>query len=237
MAKYMVEDILTHSMEIEEAGQKFYALLADRLNDAKLKNIFTAMARQETGHYEFYKTLHEQLLETQKMQAAPVPPAPTEKPAETGTGTPPPAPETQATPETPVAPEASETPVTSAPETPVTPESPATLETLETLETPGTPDIQSSDTEPFDYKKQRLLEDRIFNRLTVVQKTPKIKTLGDALAFMIDTEIDVVDYFENARKLINPQGQVMMQKIINEEKSHVRQLLDLRSHYQSVMLK
>ena len=208
MAKYMVEGILKHSMEIEEAGQKFYALLADRLNDAKLKNIFTVMARQETGHYEFYKNLHEQLLETQAI------------------------PETPVTPETPATPLVPET--SALPETPVTPE---TTVTAEAPTAPETPEIQPSVTELFDYKKQRLLEDRIFNRLAVVQKTPKIKTLGDALAFMIDTEMDVVDYFENARKLINPQGQVMMGKIINEEKSHVKQLLDLRKHYQSVTLK
>jgi rubrerythrin len=39
MPKYSVENIIKHAIEIEEAGQKFYALLADRLNDAKLKKI------------------------------------------------------------------------------------------------------------------------------------------------------------------------------------------------------
>lgn len=226
MPKYRVDDILKHSMEIEEAGQKFYALLADRLNDAKLKNIFTTMARQETGHYEFYKNLHQQLLEAQAIMETPI------------------APETPVTPEAPVATDTAASPAvpeaSEAPETPITPEATVNAETTaepETSTVPETPEIQPSVTEPFDYRKQRLLEDRIFNRLDVVQKTPKIKTLGDALAFMIDTEIDVVDYFENARKLINPQGQVMMQKIINEEKLHVKQLLDLRKHYQSVMLK
>jgi len=187
MVKYMVEDILKHSMEIEEAGQKFYALLADRLNNAKLKNIFSIMARQETGHYSFYKKLCEQLTVT--------------------------------------------------PEAPVTPEAAVTPEAEVTAVTPGTPEIPPSDTELFDYKKHQLLEDRIFNRLDVVRKTPKINNLGDALSFMIDIEMDVVDYFENTRKLVNPQGQAMMNKIINEEKSHVKQLVDLRQQYKSVILK
>ncbi|PKN17287.1 MAG: hypothetical protein CVU71_17305 [Deltaproteobacteria bacterium HGW-Deltaproteobacteria-6] len=121
------------------------------------------MARQETGHYEFYKRLHEQL--------------------------------------------------------------------------PESPEIQPSGADPFDYKKHQLLEDRIFNRLDVVRKTPKIQTLGDALVFMIDIEMDVVDYFENARKLVNLQGQAMMGKIINEEKSHVKQLLDFRQHYKTTALR
>lgn len=205
MTKYMVEDILKHSMEIEEEGQKFYALLADRLNNAKLKNIFSIMSRQETGHYSFYKKLCEQLTVT---------------------------PEAPATAEAPVNPETAVTP-----EAEVNPEAAVTPEAEVTTVTPGIPEIPSSDTELFDYKKHQLLEDRIFNRLDVVRKTPKIKTLGDALSFMIDIEMDVVDYFENTRKLVNPQGQAMMNKIINEEKSHVKQLVDLRQQYKSVILK
>jgi len=163
MAKYSVEQILGHAMEIEESGQKFYALLADRLEDARLKKIFTIMARQEVGHFETYKSMCEQQ--------------------------------------------------------------------------PAAPDVPETGAELFDYKIHELLEDRIFNRLDVVRKTPKINTLGDALAFMIDIEMDVVDYFENARKLVNHQGQVLMLKIINEEKSHVKQLVDLRQQYQSIPLK
>ncbi|MEE9910926.1 MAG: ferritin family protein [Deltaproteobacteria bacterium] len=163
MSKYPVEKILKHAMEIEEAGQKFYAMLAERLDDAPLKKIFTVMSRQETGHYEVYKQLHDQL--------------------------------------------------------------------------PAVPEAPAPDAEPFDYKKHELLEDRIFNRLDVVRKTARINTLGDALVFMIDTEMDVVDYFENARRLVNLQGQDLMEKIINEEKTHVKQLVDLRHHYKTVILK
>ncbi len=163
MAKYTAENILKHAMEIEESGQKFYTMLAERLDDARLKKIFSVMARQEIGHYEVYKKMREQQL--------------------------------------------------------------------------ATPDVVQPEAEPFDYKKHQLLEDRIFNRLDVVRKTPKINNLGDALVFLIDTEMDVVDYFENARKLVNLQGQALMEKIINEEKSHVKQLVDLRQQYKSVILK
>lgn len=163
MAKYTAENILKHAMEIEESGQKFYTMLAERLDDARLKKIFSVMARQEIEHYEVYRRMHEQQ--------------------------------------------------------------------------PATPNVAQPEAEPFDYKKHQLLEDRIFNRLDVVRKTPKIKTLGDALSFMIDIEMDVVDYFENTRKLVNPQGQALMNKIINEEKSHVKQLVDLRQQYKSVILK
>ncbi len=163
MGKYTVDQILKHAMEIEEAGQKFYTMLADRLDNTQLKKIFSVMAHQETGHYNTYEKLHAQL-------------------------------------------------------------SPA-------------PDDSQQATDPFDYKKHQLLEDRIFNRLDVVRKTPNLKTLGDALVFMIDIEMDVVDYFENARKLVSLKGQALMEKIINEEKTHVKQLVDLRQQYKSVMLR
>lgn len=163
MAKYTVENILKHAMEIEESGQKFYTMLADRLDDAHLKKIFSAMARQEIGHYEIYKELRERQ--------------------------------------------------------------------------PATPAVVQPEADSFDYKKHELLEDRIFNRLDVVRKAPKINSLGEALVFLIDTEMDVVDYFENARKLVNLQGQALMEKIINEEKSHVKQLVDLRQQYKSIILK
>lgn len=163
MAKYSVAGMLKHAMEIEESGQKFYETLAGRLEDARLKKIFTTMARQETGHFTFYKKLLEEL--------------------------------------------------------------------------PPAPEIPREDADSFDYKKHEMLEDRIFNRLEVVRKTARINTLGDALVFMIDTEMDVVDYFENARRLINLQGQAMMEKIINEEKAHVRQLVDLRTHYKNTLLR
>ncbi len=163
MGKYTVKQILKHAMEIEEAGQQFYRMLADRLDDGKLKKIFSIMANQETGHYKTYEKLHEQQ--------------------------------------------------------------------------PDMPDAPRTDTDPFDYKKHELLEDRIFNRLDVVRKTSKINTLGDALVFMIDIEMDVVDYFENARKLVNLQGQALMEKIINEEKTHVKQLVDLRQQYKAAVLR
>lgn len=102
---------------------------------------------------------------------------------------------------------------------------------------PDAPDVPETDTDSFDYKKHELLEDRIFNRLDVVRKTSKINTLGDALVFMIDIEMDVVDYFENARKLVNLQGQDLMEKIINEEKTHVKQLVDLRQYYKAALLR
>lgn len=163
MSKYSVEKILSHAMEIEESGRKFYAMLADRLDDAELKKILTLISQQEMGHYEIYRKLREEL--------------------------------------------------------------------------PAVPELPLSATEPFDFKKHELLEDRIFNRFDVVRRTPKINTLGDALVFMIDIEMDMVDYFENARKLVNLQGQELMEKIINEEKTHVKQLVDLRQHYKTVALK
>ena len=64
MAKYTAENILKHAMEIEESGQKFYTMLAERLDDARLKKIFSVMARQEIGHYEVYKKMREQQLAT-----------------------------------------------------------------------------------------------------------------------------------------------------------------------------
>lgn len=163
MGKYSVKQILKHAMEIEEAGRQFYGMLAERLDDGKLKKIFAVMSNQETGHYKTYERLY--------------------------------------------------------------------------TEQPDLPDAPQADADAFDYKKHQLLEDRIFNRLDVVRKTTKIKTLGDALVFMIDIEMDVVDYFENARKLVNLQGQAQMEKIINEEKTHVKQLVDLRQQYKAAALR
>ena len=163
MGKYEVADMLKHAVEIEEAGQKFYTTLAERLDNEPLAKIFAVMARQEIGHLETYKNLQEQL--------------------------------------------------------------------------PASPEASPAGTDDFDYQKHKILEDRIFNRLDIVRKAPGIKTLGDALGYMIDIEMDVVDYFENARKLITAAGQPLMIKIINEEKAHVKQLLDLRKQYQSVSLR
>ncbi len=163
MGKYNVDEMLAHAMDIEQAGHKFYALLAERLENPQLKKIFALLSRQEVEHGKVYQQLRDQI------------------PAAPG----------------------------------------------------GTPDQENE----FDFKKHEMLEDRIFNRLEVVRKTPQLKTLGDALAFLIDIEIDVVDYFENIRKLVNLQGQLVMERIINEEKSHVKQLVNLRTQYKTTLLR
>ncbi len=163
MEKLNVGKILEHALDIEETGQKFYAMLADRLDDPQLKKIFSIMSRQEVGHSEIYKKMRDDL-----------PEAPAPKAAADG---------------------------------------------------------------DFDFKKNEMLEDRIFNRLEIVRKAPKLYTLGDALALMIEIEISVVDYFENIRRLVRLQDQPLMEKIINEEKTHVKQLVDLRTHYKSIRLK
>ncbi|OQB54842.1 MAG: Rubrerythrin [Deltaproteobacteria bacterium ADurb.Bin151] len=159
MKKYHVEKILKHALEIEEAGQKFYGILAQRLGDAKLKDIFTAMSQQEVGHAEIYKRMIDQQ--------------------------------------------------------------------------PSQPDPDDSDTSIFDFQKHEMLEDKIFNRLEIIRKGTKLYSLGDALALMIEIEMNVVDYFENVRRLVRLQDQPLMEKIINEEKSHVKQLVDLRSQYKA----
>jgi rubrerythrin len=96
---------------------------------------------------------------------------------------------------------------------------------------------QPSSNEGFDGDKHDLLQDRIFNRLEVVRKAARLSTLGDVLNYMIDVEIDVVGLFENLRHLLKKADQVQIDKIINEERSHVRQLVDLRKQYKSVNLK
>lgn len=163
MEKLNVRKILEHALDIEETGQKFYAMLADRLDDPQLKKIFSLMSRQEVGHSQIYKKMRDEL-----------------------------------------------------------PEAPAP---------------EAADIGEFDFKKNEMLEDRIFNRLEIVRKTPKLHTLGDALALMIEIEISVVDYFENLRRLVRLQDQPMMETIINEEKAHVKQLVDLRTHYRATRLR
>lgn len=163
MEKYAVDKILEHALTLEEAGHKFYALLAERLDDPALKKIFSVMSHQEIGHAAVYKKMREEI------SAAPAP--------------------------------------------------------------------KNDDARPFDLKKHEMLEDKIFNRLEVVRKAQKLYTLGDALALMIDIEMNVVDYFENVRRLVRLQDQPKMEQIINEEKSHVRQLVDLRTQYKSVKLR
>lgn len=163
MRKYNVEKILRHAMEIEEAGQKFYAMLASRLEDARLMKIFDIMSRQEVGHGDVYREM------LAKLPAAPAP--------------------------------------------------------------------GNADDDSFDFKKHEMLEDKIFNRLDVVRKTSRIYSLGDALALMIDIEMNVVDYFENIRRIVRLQDQPLMEQIINEEKAHVKQLIDLRTQYKTAKLK
>ncbi|HQL00181.1 MAG TPA: ferritin family protein [Smithellaceae bacterium] len=163
MSKYSIKDILTHAMDIEESGKKFYAALADRLARPELQKIFQIMSSQEIQHYEFYKNLLEQL--------------------------------------------------------------------------PASPNEPDASLQDFDKLEHDLLLDRIFNRLTVVSKTAKLQTLGDALTYLIDIEMDVVSFFENFIKLIRPTDQATLRQIINEERAHVRQLVDLRKRYRDEMLR
>jgi len=163
MTKYNVDTILRHAMDIEEVGQKFYAMLSEKVADPELKKIFTLMSRQETVHKEIFSKMREQL-----------PPSSVDK---------------------------------------------------------------SMDAEQFDLNAHELIADKIFNRMEIVRKTQNIYTLGDALALMIDIEISGVDYYENFRKLVRLQDQAIMERVINEEKTHVRRLVDLRTQYKATRLK
>ena len=106
---------------------------------------------------------------------------------------------------------------------------------IEKIDEPLT-DQQTAD-DDFDPVKHELLKDRIFNRLEIVQKAGKIKSVGDAMNYLVEIEIDVVNFFENFRKLLNVADQPQLGAVINEERSHVKMLVDLRQQYKSISLK
>ena len=106
------------------------------------------------------------------------------------------------------------------------------LEKLESLATD-----QQNANDDFDLAKHELLKDRIFNRLDTVKKVSKINTVGNALNYLVEIEIDVVSFYDNFRKLLNAADQVQLDAVINEERSHVKMLVDLRQQYKSVRLK
>ena len=95
----------------------------------------------------------------------------------------------------------------------------------------------SADSELFDFNRHEIIEEKIFNHVDILRKTSRIFTLGDALALMIEIEINSVDYYENIRKLVRAQDQPVMERIINEEKSHVRRLVDLRTEYKTTRIR
>lgn len=92
-------------------------------------------------------------------------------------------------------------------------------------------------TEMFDETHFEALKDKIFNRLENVKKVSTLKTLGDALNYMIDIECDVVDLFEKLQSLVRTDEKAKITRIINEERSHVQQLMALRRRYRSMSLK
>ncbi len=106
------------------------------------------------------------------------------------------------------------------------------IDKLEELAT----DQQNAEDE-FDPAKHELLKDRIFNRLNIVQKAGKIKTVSAALNYLVEIEIDVVDFFENFRKLLNAADQLQLSTVTNEERGHVKMLVNLRQQYKSIKLK
>lgn len=89
----------------------------------------------------------------------------------------------------------------------------------------------------FDEQRYEQLRDKIFNRMEKVTKVVKLKTLGEALNYMIETECDAVDLFEQLQKLVTADERPQITHIINEERSHVKQLTEMRHQHQSVNLK
>jgi rubrerythrin len=79
-----------------------------------------------------------------------------------------------------------------------------------------------------DYEE---LKDRIFNRMENVKKVHRLKTISDVLNYLIDIECDVVDLFEKLQNLVHTEDRPAITRIINEERSHVKDLTALRTQY------
>ncbi len=89
----------------------------------------------------------------------------------------------------------------------------------------------------FDERQYEELKDKIFNRMESIKKIARLKTLGDALNYMIDIECAAVDLFEQLQHLVNQAERPQITRIINEERSHVKQLVDLRQRFENVNIK
>ena len=58
---FKATDILLAAQEVETRGEVFYNRLVETTTDAKLKDMFVFLAKEETKHKEIFRKLHERL--------------------------------------------------------------------------------------------------------------------------------------------------------------------------------
>ena len=58
---FKATDILLAAQEVETRGEVFYNRLVETTSDAKLKDMFVFLAKEETKHKEIFRKLHERL--------------------------------------------------------------------------------------------------------------------------------------------------------------------------------
>ncbi len=62
---FKATDILLAAQEVETRGEVFYNRLVETTTDAKLKDMFVFLAKEETKHKEIFRKLHERLGEVE----------------------------------------------------------------------------------------------------------------------------------------------------------------------------
>ncbi len=53
--KFILEDLLNALIELEETGNKLYTELSERVENTKVSDLFSLLARQELKHKEIYQ--------------------------------------------------------------------------------------------------------------------------------------------------------------------------------------
>lgn len=75
------------------------------------------------------------------------------------------------------------------------------------------------------------LKDKVFNRVQSLQQIMAAKSPYELLNQLVNLELDVINYYTHIQHFILPKEQEFLIKIINEEKDHVKELIEERNRF------
>src|SRR4030043_23978 len=71
MSLFAPSEIFQFAIRIEENGEKFYRKMADKFQDKEMKNMFSALAKDEKKHAETYKAMVSKLEKYEPFESFP----------------------------------------------------------------------------------------------------------------------------------------------------------------------
>jgi len=80
-----------------------------------------------------------------------------------------------------------------------------------------------------------IFKDKIFNRIDVLKKLMGPKSIYELLDACVENELEVIKYYTHLQNFLSTKDQSYMTSVINEEKNHVKYLLNERNKYKTVL--